>query len=61
MAKDCRQLKKKKKSQEYFKYGKEEHIAIECRAPQIKIRSSQKENLEDKENQKSFVEGLEQA
>jgi len=33
IAKDCRQPKKEKKIQEYFKCGKEEHIAIGYRAP----------------------------
>jgi len=58
--KDCQQPKKEKKPQGCFKCGKEGHIAIGCRTPQqIKIRSSQKENKEDEENQKNFVEGSE--
>jgi len=59
MAKDCQQPKKEKKPQGYFKCGKEEHIAIGYRAPQqMKTRSSQQEDSENKE-QKGFVEGLE--
>jgi len=61
MAKDCRQPKKEKKQQECFKCGKEEHIAIGCRAPQqMKTRSSQREDSDDKE-QKGFVKGSEEA
>jgi len=59
MAKDCRQPKKEKKSQGCFKYGKEGHIAIGCRAPQqMKTRSSQQGDSDDEE-QKSFVKGSE--
>jgi len=59
IAKDCRQPKREKKPQGCFKCGKEGHIAIGCRAPQqIKTRSSQLKDLDDKE-QKGFVEGLE--
>ena len=58
MAKNCKQPKKEKKSQGYFKYSKKGHIAIGYRASQqIKIRSSQQENS-DNEKQKSFVEDL---
>jgi len=58
MAKDCQQLKKEKKLQGYFKYGKEGYIAIEYRAlQQMKTRSSQKGDSDDKE-QKGFVKGL---
>jgi len=59
MVKDCRQPKKKKKPQGCFKCSKEGHIAIGCRASQMKIRSSQKEDLEDEEDQKGFVKGSE--
>ena len=60
MAKDCQQPKKEKKLQQCFKCGKEGHIAIGYRSPQqMKTRSSQKEE-EEKEEQKSFVEGLDQ-
>jgi len=59
MAKDCRQPKKEKKPQGYFKCGKEGHIAIGYRAPQqIKTRSSQQEDS-DNEEQKGFVKGSE--
>jgi len=58
MAKDCRQSKKEKKPQGYFKCGKEGHITIGYRVPQqMKIRSSQKEDSKDEEDQKGFVEG----
>jgi len=59
MVKDCRQPKKEKKPQGCFKYNKEGHIAIGCRAPQqMKTRSSQQEDSDNGE-QKGFVEGLE--
>jgi len=50
----------KKKTQGCFKCEKEGHIIIRCRVPQqIKIRSSQREDSDDKENQKGFTKGLE--
>jgi len=58
LAKECRRLKKERKTRKCYKCDKQEHLAKDCKSKQLmKNRRNQADDSEDKKEE-GFVEGL---